>query len=88
MSPAGASPRERNGILPRSPAVQRDLHLLRAVVEVILRDGEEMSQGISIAAIQAPVLVEIEPAGGVLLTIGNEGLADEVRAVADAFSAD
>lgn len=66
----------------------RDLHLLRAVVEVILRDGEEMSQGISIAAIQAPVLVEIEPAGGVLLTIGNEGLADEVRAVADAFSAD
>lgn len=72
----------------RDPLVcePRDLHLLRAVIEVILRDGEEMAQGISIAATQAPVLVEVEPAGGILLTIGNEGLADEVRAVADAFS--
>ena len=72
----------------RDPLVcePRDLHLLRAVVEVVLGDGEEMAQGISIAAIQAPVLVEVEPAGGVLLTIGNEGLADEVRAVADAFN--
>ena len=74
----------------RDPLVcePRDLHLLRAVVEAILRDGEEMAQGISIAAIQAPVLVEVEPAGGILLTIGNEGLADEVRAVADAFNVD
>lgn len=74
----------------RDPLVcePRDLHLLRAVVEAILRDGEEMAQGISIAAIQAPVLVEVEPAGGILLTIGNEGLADEVRAVADAFKVD
>ncbi|MAB70917.1 MAG: hypothetical protein CMJ54_00220 [Planctomycetaceae bacterium] len=72
----------------RDPLVcePRDLHLLRAVVEAILRDGEELAQGISIAAIQAPVLVEVEPAGGILLTIGNEGLADEVRAVADAFN--
>jgi hypothetical protein len=35
--------------------------------------------------VQAPLLVEVEPAGGVLLTIGNESLADEVRAVARAF---
>ncbi len=74
----------------RDPLVcePRDLHLLRAVVEVVLRDGEELKQGISIAAIQAPLLVEVEPAGGVLLTIGNEGLADEVRAIANAFDAD
>lgn len=74
----------------RDPLVcePRDLHLLRAVVEVVLREGEELAQGISIAATQAPVLVEVEPAGGILLTIGNEGLADEVRAVAGAFSAD
>ena len=64
----------------------RDLHLLRAVVESILEHGQTLDQGISIAALQAPLLVEVEPAGGVLLTIGNESLADEVRAVAAAFS--
>ena len=58
------------------------------MVNVILRDGEEMPQGISIAAVQSPILVEVEPAGGILLTIGNEGLADEVRAVANAFVSD
>jgi hypothetical protein len=63
----------------------RDLHLLRAVVEAILTHAETLEQGISIAAVQAPLLVEVEPAGGVLLTIGNESLADEVRAVARAF---
>lgn len=63
----------------------RDLHLLRAVVDAVLNHAETLEQGISIAAVQAPLLVEIEPAGGVLLTIGNEGLADEVRAVARAF---
>ncbi|MDC0428996.1 hypothetical protein OAL71_00305 [Phycisphaerales bacterium] len=66
----------------------RDLHLLKEMVNVILRDGEEMPQGISIAAVQSPILVEVEPAGGILLTIGNEGLADEVRAVANAFVSD
>ena len=64
----------------------RDLHLLRAVVEAILEHAETLEQGISIAALQAPLLVEVEPAGGVLLTIGNESLADEVRAVAQAFT--
>jgi len=63
----------------------RDLHLLRAVVECLLEHSETLGQGISIAAVQAPLLVEVEPAGGILLTIGNEGLADEVRAVAQAF---
>jgi hypothetical protein len=63
----------------------RDLHLLREMATVILRDGVELAQGISIAAIQSPILVEVEPLGGILLTIGNEGLADEVRAVANAF---
>lgn len=63
----------------------RDLHLLRTVVENVLKHSETLDQGISIAATQAPLLVEVEPAGGVLLTIGNEGLADEVRAVAQAF---
>lgn len=63
----------------------RDLHLLRTVVETILEHSEELPQGVSIAAIQAPLLVEVEPSGGVLLTIGNEGLADEVRAIAQAF---
>ena len=63
----------------------RDLHLPRSVVETVLKHSETLDQGISIAAIQAPILVEVEPAGGVLLTIGNEGLADEVRAVAQAF---
>ena len=63
----------------------RDLHLLRSVVETVLKHSETLDQGISIAAIQAPILVEVDPAGGVLLTIGNEGLADEVRAVAQAF---
>ena len=63
----------------------RDLHLLRSVVETVLKHSETLDQGISIAAIQAPILVEVEPAGGVLLTIGNEGLADEVRAVGQAF---
>lgn len=63
----------------------RDLHLLRALVDTVLAHAETLEQGISIAAIKAPLLVEIEPAGGVLLTIGNESLADEVRAVARAF---
>lgn len=63
----------------------RDLHLLRSVVETVLKHSETLDQGISIAAIQAPILVEVEPAGGVLLTIGNEGLADEIRAVGQAF---
>ena len=63
----------------------RDLHLLRAVVDAVLANSEELAQGISIAAVQAPLLVEVEPAGGVLITIGNEGLADEVRAVAQAL---
>lgn len=63
----------------------RDLHLLRDVVHCLLTHSETLGQGISIAAVQAPLLVEVEPAGGVLLTIGNEGLADEVRAVAQAF---
>ena len=66
----------------------RDLHLLKEMANVILRDGEELPQGISIAAIQAPILVEVEPKSGILLTIGNEGLADEVRAVANAFISD
>lgn len=66
----------------------RDLHLLREMVNVVLRDGEELQQGFSIAAVQSPILVEIAPAGGILLTIGNEGLADEVRAVANAFISD
>ena len=61
----------------------RDLHLLRAVVDAILGSRETLEQGISIAAVRAPLLVEVEPAGGVLLTIGNESLADEVRAVAE-----
>ena len=64
----------------------RDLHLLRALVDAILGHAETLEQGISIAALQAPLLVEVEPAGGVLLTIGNESLADEVRAVAAAFT--
>ena len=63
----------------------RDLHLLRAVVDTVLAHSETLEQGISIAAVQAPLLVEVEPAGGVLLTIGNESLADEVRAVAKAL---
>lgn len=66
----------------------RDLHLLRAVVDSVLMHSETLGQGLSIAAVQAPLLVEVEPAGGVLLTIGNEGLADEVRAVAQAFMQD
>ncbi len=66
----------------------RDLHLLRTVVETILEHSEELPQGVSIAAIQAPLLVEVEPSGGVLLTIGNEGLADEVRSIAQAFMQD
>ena len=53
--------------------------------KTILEHSEELPQGVSIAAIQAPLLVEVEPSGGVLLTIGNEGLADEVRAIAQAF---
>ena len=71
----------------RDPLVcePRDLHLLRAVVECLLTHSETLGQGMSIAAVQAPLLVEVEPAGGILLTIGNEGLADEVRAVAQAF---
>ena len=63
----------------------RDLHLLRTLVETILEHSETLDQGVSIAAVQAPLLVEVEPSGGVLLTIGNEGLADEVRSVAQAF---
>ena len=66
----------------------RDLHLLRAVVESVLEHSETLEQGVSIAAVQAPLLVEVEPAGGVLLTIGNESLADEVRAVAEACMSD
>ena len=71
----------------RDPLVcePRDLHLLRAVVECLLMHSETLGQGMSIAAVQSPLLVEVEPAGGILLTIGNEGLADEVRAVAQAF---
>lgn len=72
----------------RDPLVcePRDLHLLRTLVDTVLSAAETLPQGISIAAVKAPLLVEVEPAGGVLLTIGNESLADEVRAVARALT--
>ena len=61
----------------------RDLHLLRLLIETILEHNEELGQGISLATTSAPLLIEIEPDGGVLLTIGNENMAMEIRSVAE-----
>lgn len=61
----------------------RELHTLTAVTNAILEHGETLEQGFSVTTTSAPVLVEIDPSCGVLITLGNESLAAEVRAVAE-----
>ncbi|MCH2161479.1 MAG: hypothetical protein MK085_06355 [Phycisphaerales bacterium] len=64
----------------------RDFHMLKILIDTILEHTEELGQGISLAATSAPLLIEVESDGGVLLTIGNESLAMEIRAVAEHLS--
>ena len=64
----------------------RDFHLLKILIDTILQHTEELGQGISLAATSAPLLIEVESDGGVLLTIGNESLAGEIRTVAEHLS--
>lgn len=65
----------------------RDLHMLRLLIETILEHTDQLGQGISLATTSAPLLVEIEPDGGVLITIGNENLAMEIRSLAEQIAA-
>ena len=60
----------------------RELHTLTTVISTILEHASTLEQGCSIATTSAPILVEVDPASGVLLTLGNESLAAEIRAVA------
>ena len=61
----------------------RELHTLTAAVNAILMHAQTLEQGCSVATTAAPVLVEVDPTSGVLITLGNPSLAAEVRAVAE-----
>ena len=52
---------------------------MQILIDTILGHTEELSQGISLAAANAPLLIEIDPENGVLITTGNELLAGEIK---------
>ena len=60
-----------------------DFHMLTTLIDTVLEHGDSLKQGISIAAISAPVLIEVEPNAGILVTLGNPNLAEQVRSVAE-----
>lgn len=66
----------------------RELHTLTAVNNAVLEHAETLEQGFSITTISAPVLVEVDPTSGILITLGNKNLAVEVRSVAEHVLAD
>ncbi len=60
-----------------------DFHILTTLIDTILEHGDSLKHGISIAAISAPVLIEVDPDAGILITLGNPNLAEQVRSVAE-----
>ena len=60
----------------------RELHTLTAAINAILLHAETLEQGCSIATTSAPVLVEVDPTSGILITLGNPSLSAEIRSVA------
>lgn len=66
----------------------RDLHTVRAVLDAVLGHATALRQGVSIAALAAPLLIEVDPECGVLLTTGSEHISLEARAVVEHLMSD
>lgn len=55
-----------------------DYSTICALIDALVSDGDQKSQGLMITCTAAPLLVELVPDGAVRLTIGNQAIADEV----------
>ena len=61
-------------------------HMLRDLVAAVVDEGEAPNQGISIAALGVRLLVEVLPAGQIIVLAGDDHLAAPIRAVIDHHS--
>ena len=64
----------------------RDLATVQSLIDALLANAIALKQGISIAAIAAPLLFEIDSDGGVLVTAGSENLATEIKMITEALT--
>jgi len=55
-----------------------DYQTVVSLIEALINDAEEPSQGLMITCTAAPLLAEIVPDGAVRLSMGNQAIADEV----------
>lgn len=56
-----------------------DFQLLSALVQSLLSDGEDADHGMAIVATGAPVMAEVLPPGTIVVSTGNQMLADSIR---------
>lgn len=59
------------------------LHLLRDLVDSIATRGSAVTQGVSVAALDIRVLIEVLPSGQMILFAGDAALARTVRSVVE-----
>lgn len=55
-----------------------DYHTMRCLVQALLNDADNASQGLMIASPRASLLVEVVPDGALKLSVGNPVIADEI----------
>lgn len=61
----------------------RDMHILRAMIEALMKNGEGRNQDLAIAAVGAPLLIEVRHEGVLHIWCGSPAIADELaKAVA------
>jgi hypothetical protein len=55
-----------------------DEQLMVALINALMRDGENVEQSLFLVPVGAPVLMHIQPSGPVRVWYGNQVLADEI----------
>ncbi len=63
-----------------------DYSTVRALLDALVNDAEEQSQGLMVTATAAPMLLEFVPGGAMRISLGNQAIADEVLESVDAGS--
>ena len=56
-----------------------DAHTLRDLIKVILRDGRGIEHGITLCSDGAPIVIEIMPAGEMIIFVGRPDLAKQCQ---------
>ena len=61
-------------------------HMLRDLVDAVVAEGQAPAQGITIVALGVRLLLEVLPAGQLIILAGDDHLAAPIRAVIDHHS--